>query len=155
MGIPVITLGISSFYLSPFSREGSAMLLICYLPLPTATRTSFSPGSQVIQEKSVPESRQEPWDKDWPDRGCVPSVTQDHGVWCLQAQESEPFCKSKNRKARTCYLPPHPRTHEEPHEEGEQQRDPKGDEGDRPHGEDQAHRCGQRGHGCHWTHLQG
>lgn len=64
------------------------------------------------------------------------------------------FANQKNRKALTCYLPPHPRTHKEPHEEGKQQRDPEGDEGDRPHGEDQAHHWGQRGHSCHWTRLQ-
>lgn len=44
----------------------------------------------------------------------------------------------KNRRALTCYFPPHPGTHKEPHEEGEEQGYPEGDERNGPDGQDQA-----------------
>lgn len=50
----------------------------------------------------------------------------------------------KNKRALTCYFPPHPRTHKEPHENGEEQRYAKGDERYRPDGEDQAEHWGQK-----------
>ena len=44
----------------------------------------------------------------------------------------------KKKRALTCYFPPHPGTHKEPHEKGEEQCYPKGDERYGPHGQDQA-----------------
>lgn len=107
-----------------------------------ATRTSLSPGSQVTKEKFEPESRQEPQAKDWPDLGVRPSVSQDHRGRQRGLSSQSTLADQKNGKALTCYLSPHPRTHTEPHEEGEQQRDPEGDEHNRPHGKDQAQHWG-------------
>lgn len=114
--------------------------------LPVATRTLLPTWVTSYQGKFEPGSRQEARVKDW---ACTPVCAWSYPCFYLllldrwwNASEvlgiRSIFIRHKSKKTLTCYFPPHPRTHEEPYEEGEEQRHAEGGECYRPDGEDQA-----------------